>query len=44
MTQYHLVLDENDTIKIKSFLFFPQRLAPGTLSGTDVFMRDWQPS
>jgi hypothetical protein len=40
VSQYHLVLDENDTVKIKTLVFFPQRLPPGTLSGTDVFMRD----
>ncbi len=40
VSQYHLVLDESDTIKIEKLLFFPQRLAPGTLSGTDVFLRD----
>ena len=39
-TQYQLVLDENGTIKIKSFVFFPQRLAPGTVSGAEVFRRD----
>jgi hypothetical protein len=43
-TQYQLVLDENDSIKVKSFVFFPQRVTPGTLTGTDVFMKDWQPS
>ncbi len=36
-TQYQLVLDENGSIKIKSFVFFPQRVAPGTLTGADVF-------
>jgi hypothetical protein len=41
-TQYQLVLDENDTIKIRSFVFLPQRLAPGALSGTEVFLRDRQ--
>ena len=40
MSQYQLVLDEKGAIKIKSLLFFPQRLAPGTLSGTEVFLRD----
>lgn len=40
VSRYQLVLDENDTIKVKSLLFFPQRLAPGTLSGTDIFLRD----
>jgi hypothetical protein len=39
-TQYQLVLDENDSIKVKSFVFFPQRVVPGTLTGTDVFRRD----
>ena len=40
LTKYQLVMDANDTIKIKQFLFFPQRLAPGILSGTDLFLRD----
>jgi hypothetical protein len=39
-TQYRLVLDENDSLKIKSFDFFPQRVVPGTLTGSDVFRRD----
>ena len=39
-THYQLVLDENGGIKIKSFVFFPQRVAPGTLTGSDVFQRD----
>jgi hypothetical protein len=39
-TQYHLVLDEDGAIKIKSFVFFAQRLPSGALSGTEVFMRD----
>ena len=39
-TQYQLMLDENGSIKIKSFVFFPQRVAPGTLTGFDVFQRD----
>ncbi len=39
-TQYQLILDENGSIKIKSFVFFPQRVAPGTLTGSDVFQRD----
>jgi hypothetical protein len=43
-TQYQLVLDQNDRIKVKSFVFFPQRVAPGILTGTDVFMKDWQAS
>lgn len=40
ISQYQLVLDEYGAIKITSLLFFPQRLAPGTLSGTEVFLRD----
>lgn len=40
MSHYQLVLDEKGAIKIKSLLFFPQRLAPGALSGTEVFLRD----
>jgi hypothetical protein len=43
VTQYHLGLDENGTIKIKKLLFFPQRLAPDTLSGADIFFRDVRP-
>ncbi len=37
VTQYHLALDENDTIKIKKLIFFPQRLVPGAKTGSDVF-------
>ena len=44
VSQYHLALDENGTIKIKKLLFFPQRVAPGRLSGAEVFMRDRRPS
>jgi hypothetical protein len=40
MSRYRLVQDQDGSIKIKSLLFFPQRLAPGTLSGVDVFGRD----
>jgi hypothetical protein len=43
VTQYHLGLDENGMIKIKKLLFFPQRLAPDTVSGTDIFFRDIPP-
>lgn len=43
VTQYQLDLDENGAIKIKKLLFFPQRLAPGTLSGAEIFFRDVQP-
>lgn len=39
-TQYRLVLDEKGSIQIKSFDFFPQRVAPGTLTGLDIFQRD----
>jgi len=39
-TQYQLVLDEEGAVKIKSFLFFAQRLPAGALSGTDIFLRD----
>lgn len=39
-TQYQLVLDENGGIKIRSFVFFPQRVVAGTLTGSDVFRRD----
>ena len=44
MSLYHLALDESDAIKIKKLLFFPQRVAPGTLCGSDIFLRDLQPS
>jgi hypothetical protein len=40
VSRYQLALDDCGTIKIKSLLFFPQRLAPGTLSGSDIFLRD----
>lgn len=40
VTQYHLTADENDTIKIKNLIFFPQRLPPGVPTGSDVFGRD----
>ena len=39
-THYQLVLDEDGGIRIKSFIFFPQRVAPGILTGFDVFQRD----
>ena len=39
-TKYQLVLDEDGDIKIKSFVFFPQRAVPGALTGTDVFHRE----
>jgi hypothetical protein len=39
-TQYQLVLDEDGNIKIKSFVFFPQRVVPGVLTGADVFRKD----
>jgi hypothetical protein len=39
-SQYRLALDEKGSIRIKSFVFFPQRVAPGTLTGADVFQRD----
>jgi hypothetical protein len=40
VSHYQLVLDERGDIKISSIVFFPQRLAPGTRSGADVFARD----
>ncbi len=40
VTQYHLALDDNDTIKIKKLIFFPQRLTPGAMTGSDVFDKD----
>lgn len=39
-TRYQLVLDDDGAIKIKSFVFFVQRPAPGALTGTEVFLRD----
>lgn len=44
MSRYQLEQDEDGSIKIKSLLFFPQRLAPETLSGAEVFGRDRRPS
>ena len=40
VTQYHLVVDEKESIKIKKLLFFPIRLVPGALSGDDLFAKD----
>jgi hypothetical protein len=40
VTQYLLAADQNDDITIKKLPFFPQRLARGTLSGTETFFRD----
>ena len=37
---YQLMLDENNTIKIKKVLFFEEILPPGTLDIGDVFKRD----
>lgn len=39
-TQYQLVVGEDGAIKVSSFVFFPQRLAPGALSGVEIFARD----
>jgi hypothetical protein len=39
-THYRLALSEESDIQIKGFIFFPQRVAPGTLTGSDVFQRD----
>jgi hypothetical protein len=39
-TRYELVRDETGSIKIKSFVFFPQRVMPGVLTGAEVFRRD----
>ena len=39
-TLYQLALGEDRGIRIKSFIFFPQRVAPGILTGFDVFQRD----
>jgi hypothetical protein len=38
--KYQLALDADGRIKITSIVFFPQRLAPGAMTGTDVFRRD----
>lgn len=40
VSHYQLVLDENNTIKIKRLLFFPERVPSGTLTVADVFARD----
>jgi hypothetical protein len=40
VTQYHLGLGDDGTMKIRKLLFFPQRLAPGVLSGAEIFFRD----
>ncbi len=40
ITQYYLFVDENDTIKIKKFFFYPQRIPVGQVTGSDIFMRD----
>jgi hypothetical protein len=40
IAHYQLVLDENNTIKIKRIQFFWQDLLPGTLEVIDVFNRD----
>jgi hypothetical protein len=42
-TKYQLVLDQDGTIKISSFVFFAQRLPQGALSGTEIFLRDRRP-
>jgi hypothetical protein len=39
-THYQLAFGENGGIRIKSFIFLPQRVAPGILTGFDVFQRD----
>jgi hypothetical protein len=38
--RYPLVLDENNTIKIKKLQFFWEVLAPGAMEIDDVFDRD----
>jgi len=40
LPRYHLVLDENDTIKIKGLEFFWEVLPPGALEVHEVFRRD----
>jgi hypothetical protein len=37
ISRYTLTLDEEGRIKIKELLFFPQRTAPGALTGVDAF-------
>jgi hypothetical protein len=37
ISRYKLTVDEEGRIKIKELLFFPQRTAPGALTGVDVF-------
>jgi hypothetical protein len=37
ISRYTLTLDKEGRIKIKELLFFPQRTAPGVLTGVDVF-------
>lgn len=40
ISHYQFVTDENNTIKIKRLLFFPERVPPGTLTVADIFARD----
>ena len=40
MSHYQLILDEDNTIKVKRLLFFRQDLPSGTLRISDVFDRD----
>lgn len=40
VSRYRLTPDESGAIKITELLFFPERLPPGALSGTEVFLRD----
>ena len=40
LPRYQLVLDENDTIKIKKLQFFWEVLPPGALDVHNVFRRD----
>ena len=42
IAHYQLVLDENNTIKIKKIRFFWQDLPPGALEVVDVFGRDYK--
>jgi hypothetical protein len=41
VSRYQLVVDDDGAIKIKSLVFFPERLPPGRLSGAEIFARDW---
>jgi hypothetical protein len=42
VSRYQLALDTQGAIKITSIDFFPERLPPGSLSGAEIFARDWK--